>query len=251
MQTSMKPTFTQPFVLYQSPLLSAYAERLIHGFTGKPFALGGLNYPEAEIRENRERLCQHAGLNPTRLSLPKQTHSKQARLNNLNCDEAADAIILTEPDLPAMVQVADCVPVILYAPDQHIGAVIHSGWRGTAQGITPSVAQTLINEYQASPQSLIAVIGPSIGGCCYEVSDEVRDAMQTTLPNQSLSLYCEPGPHGKPFIDLQRVNQLQLAALEIQHIDIINACTRCLDEQLWSHRRGETGRQVAYLQLQP
>ncbi len=207
------PVLTEPFVLYQSALLSAYAERLIHGFTGKghanqpedpPFTLGGASYPPALVQENRLQLCRTTGLNETRMSLPRQTHTDCYRVNDLPCDAETDAVILTEPGIAGMVQVADCVPIILYAPDRHVGAVVHAGWRGTAQSITRKVAQVLINDYQADPRPMIAAIGPSIGGCCYEVSTEVAEAVAETIPGQPAEAYQVMQSNGKPRIDLKK-----------------------------------------------
>lgn len=254
MPETVKPVLTDPFVLYQSALLSAYAERLNHGFTGKgagehPFTLGGPGFDADLIQENRLTLCRVAELNEVRLSLPRQTHTDRYRINDLPCEDETDAVIVTEVGVAAMVQVADCVPVILYAPDRHVGAVIHAGWRGTAQGITKKLASVLIEEYQAAPEHMIAAIGPSIGGCCYEVSQEVAEAVAQTVPAQPENLYREIQPNGKPRVDLKKVNELQLRALGLKSIEILNACTRCLPETLWSFRRNESGRQVGFLQL--
>ncbi len=245
------PLFTEPFVLYQSALLNTYTERVIHGFTGKPVTLGGQACPPEQARANRELVCQHTGLSVDRLTLPRQTHTDQFRLNDTPCERETDAVILTETGVAAMVQVADCVPIILYEPNRHIGAVIHAGWRGTAQSITTKVAQTLINQYQASPAHLLAVIGPSIGGCCYEVSPEVAEQVEQTIPQAGASQYTSLSVNSKPQIDLKQVNALQLQAMGLSQIDIIPACTLCEAERLWSHRRGEAGRQVAFLELKP
>ncbi|WP_303673076.1 peptidoglycan editing factor PgeF [Vampirovibrio chlorellavorus] len=245
------PVITEPFVLYQSALLNTYTERVIHGFTGKPITLGGQACPPAQARANRELVCEHTGLSVARLTLPRQTHTDQFRLNDIPCDRETDAVILTETGVAAMVQVADCVPIILYEPDRHIGAVIHAGWRGTAQSITAKVAQILISQYQASPHRLLAVIGPSIGGCCYEVSPEVAEQVGQSLPQVTARQYTSLSLNGKPQIDLKQVNALQLQTLGISQIDSLPACTLCEPERLWSHRRGETGRQVALLELKP
>ena len=232
-------------------MLSAYAERLIHGFTGKPITLGGQQAPADVIRASRLQVCAHFGLNGSRLTLPRQTHTDRFRLNDTPCDDETDAVILTEPDIPAMAQVADCVPVILYEPERHAGAVIHSGWRGTAQSITVKVLDALITDHGASAGHVRAVIGPSIGGCCYEVSDEVAEAVAETIPDVPQSAFCVMQENGKPRVDLQQVVRYQLEAMGVQHIEVIGACTLCERDYLWSHRRGELGRQVGFLQLRP
>lgn len=247
----MQPVLTDPFVLYQSTLLSAYAERLIHGFTGKPVSLGGQIAPSDVIHANRLAVCARFGLNASRLTLPRQTHSDRFRVNDAPCEGETDAVILTEPDIPAMAQVADCVPVILYEPERHVGAVIHSGWRGTAQAIAPKVLQNLMETQGVRGEYVLVAIGPCIGGCCYEVSQEVEDAVAATIPHVSKEAFSVMQSNGKPRIDLQAVIQHQLRALGVREIDLIPACTHCETEFLWSHRRGEVGRQVAFLQLLP
>lgn len=248
---TVQPVLTDPLILYQSAALSAYAERLIHGFTGKPLTLGGQAYPVELVRENRAKLCEAAGLNSARMSLPRQTHTDRFRINDIPCEDETDAVIVTETGIAAMVQVADCVPVILYSPDQHIGAVIHAGWRGTAQAITQKVARELIEKHDASPAEMIAAIGPAIGGCCYEVSVEVSDAVAQTVADAPLQHYRVMQENGKPRIDLKQVNAFQLKALGVQRIDTVDACTKCLPNALWSFRRNETGRQVGFLELKP
>jgi YfiH family protein len=150
-----------------------------------------------------------------------------------------------------MAQVADCVPVILYEPERHVGAVIHSGWRGTAQAITVKVLQSLIANHGASAGHVCAVIGPSIGGCCYEVSDEVAAAVAETVPGVPKAAFSVMQENGKPRIDLQQVIRHQLEAMGVAQLEVIGACTLCESNYLWSHRRGELGRQVGFLQLLP
>lgn len=251
MPSTASPVLTEPFVLYQSTLLSAYTERVIHGFTGKPVTLGGAALPREEALLNREAVCRQVGLSLGRLTLPWQTHTDRHRLNDLPCEDETDAVILTETGVAAMVQVADCVPVILYEPERHIGAVIHAGWRGTAQSITRKVAQTLVEKHQARFETMLAIIGPSIGGCCYEVSTEVANQVAETVPAAQPTTYSTLQANGKPRVDLKQVNRLQLQSLGLSQVDILEACTLCETELLWSHRRGEAGRQVAFLELRP
>ncbi len=243
------------FVLYQSPRLRAYTERLIHGFTGKPLSLGGIVTPRADVLRDRRFLCDMLGMNADRFCVPSQIHSATVLQNERGCEEG-DAIVVTERNLPVAVITADCVPIILYAPDQHVGAVVHAGWRGTAQGITQITARQLIETHGADPAQLIAAIGPAIGVCCYEVSPAVAEAVSKTIPSHPQTIYIKPpvaraNEQTHPFVDLKAVNRLQLEDLGVLHIDTLPECTRCEIDALWSHRRNETSRQAAFLQLKP
>ncbi|MBY0450818.1 MAG: polyphenol oxidase family protein [Cyanobacteria bacterium] len=264
------PDQQAPWVLYQSARLNAFlaqsALSLRYGFTGKPLSLGGSALSVEERTKNRLLLAQEAGLSVTIPVLaPEQIHSDIALLNQEALSTGCDAVIITEPGLPAIVQAADCVPVLLLDPKACVGAVIHAGWRGTAASITLKTALKLSALTGNPPETLLAVIGPSAGGCCYEVSHEVYNALSQSLATkekQALPSWCLPSrpeeshclePHY--YVDLKRVNQAQLASLGLGTpkasgwIDIIEACTLCLPAFLWSHRRGETGRQVLYLEF--
>lgn len=247
----MQPPVLQPFVLYQSERLRSYTDRLIHGFTGKPITLGGPDFTAEEIAAQRKRLCETVNLNYERLTLPHQIHSDQYLLNEICRGDQGDALIVTEPGIPAMVQVADCVPILLYDPVRHAGAAVHAGWRGTAKQVVMKVAQALIADHGCKAENLIAAIGPAVGGCCYEISLEVASQVSGTLPDQPSSKIMTINAAGNPQIDLKTVNRLQLESMGITQVEILPDCTLCEPERLWSYRRGEGGRQVAFLQLLP
>lgn len=242
------PASLASMVLYQSERLSAYADRLIHAFTGKPVSFGGGRNGPEQNRENRRALCRYFGCNPDELVVPEQTHSANIGVNDKNHWPQTDAILLVQPNVPAIVQTADCVPVILYGPDRHVGAVIHAGWRGTAQSISAKTVARLQADYGCVPETLVAAIGPAVGGCCYEVSEEVALAVSATVdapPEQ----FINTNGNGRPQIDLQTINRLQLEAAGVSQVDVLPGCTRCETDRLWSYRRGEAGRQVAFLCL--
>lgn len=237
-------------VLYQSARLGAYADRLIHGFSGKPLTFGGLDFDRSDILANRQALCEALQVPAERLVVPQQVHSANVRTTQDTDFSQSDAVIVLDPDTPALLLFADCTPVILYDPKQHIGAVIHAGWRGTAQRISAITASRLQEQYGSRPEDLIGVVGPAIGGCCYEVSDEVVAAIRQTV--QALpERYLSQSDKGTPHVDLQQVNALQLQEVRVASVEILPACTRCETDLLWSYRRGEPGRQSALLCLKP
>ena len=90
--------------------------------------------------------------------------------------QSADIVVGDTPALALAVQSADCVPLLIV--DVHLGAVAaaHAGWRGLAAGVPARAVEALGRCYGSSPENLIAAAGPSIGACCYEVGDDVRQA---------------------------------------------------------------------------
>jgi hypothetical protein len=129
-----------------------------------------------------------------------------------------------------MVQVADCLPVAVGGAGAV--AMLHAGWRGLAAGVLEEGVAALRALGAAEP--LAAVIGPGARGCCYEVGDEVRDALGVTGARA----------------DLATVAARRLAALGVERIEDVGRCTIC-DPRFFSYRReGEAaGRQagVAWL----
>lgn len=68
---------------------------------------------------------------------------------------------------------ADCLPLILYS-DCHL-ALIHSGWRGLANGILLKVSEKLMQ--MSNQANLLAVAGPAAGSASYEVGAEVIEQL--------------------------------------------------------------------------
>ncbi len=148
------------------------------------------------------------------------------------CAGEGDALIFrSQPpkELAMAIVTADCVPV-LFAGHGEIAAV-HAGWRGLAAGILPATLQRL----RTPPQEIIAWIGPSIGPCCYEVSDEVAEQVADASTPDAL----RPGRGERPHLDLVAAASAQLRAGNVGEIRSIGPCTRC-DEHWWSYRRDGT-----------
>ena len=84
----------------------------------------------------------------------------------------ADGILTDTPMLPVAIATADCLPVVLVG--RNSVALVHAGWRGAAAQIVRE-ASRLFSERGDTVEN--AVIGPHIGPCCYEVGQEVVDAL--------------------------------------------------------------------------
>lgn len=137
-----------------------------------------------------------------------------------------------------MVLTADCVPIAL-AGDGAV-AMVHAGWRGLAANIVAEGVAALRG--LGADGRLSAAIGPGAGPCCYEVSDDVRDAFAAYGPDVRRG-------HN---LDLKAVASRQLAAAGVEDVVDVGQCTICSDPTLFfSHRRdhGHTGRQAGIVWL--
>lgn len=236
--------------IYMSELLCK--REIIHGFTGRK---GGVSKGEYEslsmsprrgddpssVRKNEKILCEKMGLTYSRLTSTRQEHTDEIAVIdeenvgigiNSPWDKGVDAIITLLPDTPLLAYAADCVPILMYAPSIGAIAAIHSGWKGTWMQIARKAAEKIIS-MGAESRDIIAVIGPAIGQCCYEVSSEVA----LLFPKE-----CRIAKENdKYMLDLKKANEMMLRELGVEKIDISSPCTKCRNDIFFSHR-GQGGK---------
>ena len=199
------------------------------------------------LRENYRRL--EAQMKCSRYVLANQKHTdivlevdgsfaKRDLFDKI--DYVADGLITREPELMLVVFSADCVPILLEGDG--VVAAVHAGWRGTAQ----CIVQKAVRSMNCEPRSIRAWIGPAIGGCCYQVGDEVRAAMLQSMGKCAESAFVEDR------VDLKRLNGLQLEACGVERIEVSGECTFCKPQKYWSHRytNGQRGTQAAAIVLE-
>lgn len=137
--------------------------------------------------------------------IPEQTHSCNVAITDGLCNyyPDIDALITFDRDVPIGVKTADCVPIIVYAPDKHGIAAIHAGWKGTLGGIVDNV-MSVLEKKGVDPAQLKVAFGPSIGKDVYEVSHELAECFINAGFGAYVSYH--NGSKDKPHIDLQGVN---------------------------------------------
>ncbi|MCG3149707.1 MAG: hypothetical protein PCFJNLEI_03172 [Verrucomicrobiae bacterium] len=120
-----------------------------------------------------------------------------------------DALVTRRPNLPLIIRCADCAPVFLVDRQTPAIALIHSGKKGTLANVVGETLQHI--------RADLAVIGPCIGPCHYEM-------------------------------DLWSEIERQLAGLEVHNPHL---CTACHLDRYYSYRaeKGQTGRMFALLAL--
>ncbi len=143
---------------------------------------------------------------------------------------------------------ADCVPLLLYDPVAKAVGLAHAGWRGTMENITSSTIEAMKTNFGSRPADIKVVIGPSIGPCCYEVGQDVREAA-----NKAFS---KPAPffsvlNGKMSFDIWQANAHQAYQAGVKQVVISQVCTACRTNAFFSHRaeNGRTGRFGVFLGL--
>ncbi len=210
---------------------------------------------EANVGKNYERLSRALGfdlqtvvsshqVHGTEIAVIKKAPARSMPFPAAHALDGYDGFITAVPNIPLLVRVADCVPVILYEPDSKALAVVHAGWKGTAGGIAAKAAGLMVHHYQCDMKKIRAGIGPSIGPCCYEVRQDVAACFRKTIGNKRFLM---PEETENIFsLDLPEVNRLQLieSGLAPEHIELSWHCTACNSNLFFSHRgeKGKTGR---------
>jgi YfiH family protein len=161
------------------------------------------------------------------------------------CEEA-DGVISTTPGLAACVAVADCVPILLARPDGSAVAAVHAGWRGTLARIAGEAVRALVAG--GDGEAPLAVIGPSIGPCCYQVSDDLAAQFGAAFGPRVVRRGA-----GGPHLDLWVANERALRDAGVTRVAQLRRCTACEPRLFYSHRRdgGQTGRMVGFVAPRP
>ena len=213
---------------------------VVHGFTTRKWGnLGyGKNPQDPEVSSNRRALFDELRLNDRIHIQPRQVHSAR-------CVNAIEFVPGMEADATFgntgahlfSVLTADCIPILLYHPEGVVGAV-HAGWRGLYNGILEKSLERL-------PAHPIAVLGPAIGACCYEVDQPLAADFVNRFGAEVIVV----GP-AKPRIDLVRVAVVQLQRAGVDEIEAAHLCTACHPDLFFSYRRdGSSGRMMAFIGL--
>lgn len=183
----------------------------------------------------------------------------------------ADGAFTTEPGVACVVMVADCLPLLLAAPEGRGVAALHAGWRGLAgagpgmtpgQGIVHSGVRALCEATSCDPADLAVWLGPCIGPRHFEVGADVlmgfgvdpastaagrhpRFAPRGDLPGGGAATM-PAGMPAKWLADLPGLARDTLAQLGVRQLSGGDACTVSDPAHFFSFRRdGRTGRQAA------
>ncbi|WP_151951730.1 peptidoglycan editing factor PgeF [Aliarcobacter butzleri] len=202
---------------------------------------GNLAYHVGDIKENldknRQKLALKYDYKNEDLCYMNQIHSANVVVVDENSPkyiDNCDALITKTKNLPLMVMVADCIPILMFDEVKGVIAAIHAGRNSTFLKISEITAKEMIENFSCKTENIKVIMGPSIQKCCYEVNDELKNIVEKSF--------------GKEFvignnIDLQGINKKLLENLGIKNIEISSICTKCSNKPFFSYRKEKnTGR---------
>lgn len=229
-------------------------------------------HPRSEVAANRRALADAIDMPVERLVLQRQVHGiavaegrgqrppfRWRALNHRDLPES-DILITDRPGSVLLLSVADCCPVLLYAPAVGAIGAAHAGWRGTAAGAVTVAVQTLGSRYGVTAPTLHCWIGPCAGAHSYEVGPEVAevfaeypDCLRPAGGAAASSASDRGGPRGERYLlDLPEINRRRLVAAGVdpRRITILREDT-IADRRYQSYRRDgrDSGRMAAWIGL--
>jgi len=246
--------------------------------TGKALNLGFTDWDaRPRVSGNRKLFFDALATAQMRVVTLRQLHSDIVyRVDSTQAPQEsappADALVTREPGILLAVQTADCVPILLADTKNRAVAAIHSGWRGTLRRIAQKTLGRMQMDFGTRPADVVAVIGPAIGSCCYEVGSEVAREFDSQFPearqwfdgpfgalasgendpNWLPWLTMRPPGHPPPSptvqLDLVAANRAILfdAGVPSAQISASGFCTSCRTDLFFSYRREQkTGRLMA------
>jgi YfiH family protein len=239
---------------------------LVHAFSPRSFEkeegvreellLGRKTDPRSS-QQHRQLFLENLNIDSKELFLVKQVHGDrvfvlddpQKSVDQVEQEEA-DALITHLTEKPIAVLTADCVPVILYDPEKHVVAVIHSGRKGTQSRIISKTISILSGSYGCHPKNVVMALGPAIGGCCYEVEDPCIIPFREHF--QGWKEFVTGNSQGRFMLDLLKANEADgvEAGITKENIHRLGECTSCNNDRWFSYRKeGATGRIVSLAML--
>lgn len=196
----------------------------------------------------RNRAAFESAMDGARPVYLKQVHG--TRVLRLTRDDLgaplqeADASVTTEPGIACVVQVADCMPVLLAAPGGVAAA--HAGWRGLAGGVIDASVKALCDATGSEPSQLECWLGPCIGPQAFEVGADVLEGFGVVDVAGADPQRFKPLRPGKWLAHLPRLARDRLAALGVTQVSGGEWCTVTDRSRFFSFRRdGVTGRLAA------
>lgn len=238
--------------------------RIIHTFTIRqggvskpPYGSNNLAFHVGDnpddVVKNHQKLAEEMGYDLNKLVHMRQIHSDKIvivdpAIHDFDHPPECDALITNEPALPLMVMTADCTPVLLFDPVKNVIAVAHAGRAGAVKEIVPKTIQKMCKKFGSIIDDILVTLGPSIGGCCYEVGKKIgKEVLDSDYAFAVLQ------KDGSYFLEVNAIIHRQLEGIGIpkRHIDDVNICNACENETYFSYRADQqkTGRIAGVLML--
>ncbi len=227
---------------------------LANAFSLQPDNMGlGKSADLAAAFRRRQLVCQSMSGEDSRLVCMQQVHgcriATRESITFAKPIDDVDGVIVDRRGVVAAALSADCPTVAVLDLDRRVFGLVHAGWRGTVAGLTRKLVQTMVGQFGCAAERMVAAITPCAGPCCYEVGDDVLEAVLLSS-DASATHVSSKGDSSHLDLGAANLDQLQREGVVLEHIDFANVCTIC-DERFYSYRRdgAATGHAAFFVSL--
>ena len=186
---------------------------------------------KTNVDKNRKLLSKKYNYDYKKLVSMNQTHGNNVKIVDLDSEKIiddCDGLITNIKDLPLMVMVADCIPILLHDEKKDVIAALHAGRNSTFLKIVEVAINKMKENFGTNPSDIKAILGPSIQKCCYEVSVELVNIVKVSFGSQFVE---------DRNIDLQAINKAILKENGVEKIHDYSICTKCTSKVHYSYRK--------------
>ena len=190
------------------------------------------------VLKNLNLVSQKIGCKDELLITLNQNHSNKVvyfeNKSSIKNKLPGDAIVTKIKNVGIGILTADCAPILLYDPQKKIIGCIHSGWRGTLNGVIKNTIKKF-KELDSNIDNLFAVVGPCIGKVNYEV--KIDFYKKFVNQNPKYKKFFNKIADNKYIFDLRGFINQKISDLNIKNIENIEMNTFTSQETFFSYRR--------------
>jgi polyphenol oxidase len=244
---SALPMYHTPEIFIPFPHLLAAESTRHGGISPAPYASLNLGMSTGDtpenIAQNRARYWEALGVGPEQVATSHQIHGSEVLVvTQPGHNTGYDALTTRQKGIILAVTIADCTPILIFAPRQGAVAAIHAGWRGTVRGIVQKTLDTMQLEFGTAAADCYAYVGTCIDECSFEVGEEVAEQFSDTH-RQFDSVT------GKYLVNLKKANLDQLVSSGVKksciQVSIHSTVLHNHNYFSYRHEKGQTGRMLA------
>lgn len=202
-----------------------------------------------------KEFCKYLNIDYRNIVKPRQSHSDNAQIVkqkinknepdfNLNEYLYTDGLITNKPNLILSTTNADCILLLFFDPRKRVIANVHSGWRGTLQGICVKTVAKMQNSFGCNPGDIICCMSPSIRKCHFEVDEDVMLMFKEQYGKWiNYNIIQKQNGRKKWNIDTILLNKLILRESGLKEDNIIDSglCSVCNSDLIHSYRIEKQG----------
>ncbi|KAG8586044.1 hypothetical protein GDO81_005221 [Engystomops pustulosus] len=201
----------------------------------------------AVVAENLRRLSVAVGFSSKSFYLVKAAHASDVWIMGQKEPDSYDGIVTNQKGVTVAAPGADCIPLLFSDPVKKAYGAAHSGWKGTLLGVSMATVNAMVSEYGSDVKDILVVLGPSVGPCCFTLTQEEAKAFYDIDP-QCVRQYESPNP----YVDFRRATRILLergGILPDNIEDKLVLCTSCNQDLFFSNARdGENfGTQIGFI----